>query len=87
MRDDNAGARGCFNYAGPYTVVEDGLIAHPAEVSLRRDWIGGIQYRKAHLHDDTLPLGTAEPILLDGGLRDAKLVWRHPKRKRWNAIR
>jgi hypothetical protein len=73
---DDAGTGRYFNYAGPYTVVEDGLIAQYVEVSLRRDWIGGIQYRKAHLHDGTLELRPAEPMLLDGELRDAKLVWR-----------
>ena len=49
-------------------------VAHHVEVSLRPDWIGGIQYRKARLHDGTLELGPAEPILLDGELRTAKLV-------------
>jgi hypothetical protein len=73
---DDAGDGVYFNYAGPYTIVEDGLIAHHVEVSLRPDWIGGIQYRKAHLHDGTLELGPAEPILLDGEPRNAKLVWR-----------
>jgi Lipocalin-like domain len=46
------------------------------EVSQRPDWIGGIQYRKARLHDGALELGPAEPMLLDGELRNAKLVWR-----------
>lgn len=63
-------------HAGPYTIVDDGLIAHHAEVSLRRGCIGGIQYREAHVHDGTLQLGPAPPILLHGELRDAKLVWR-----------
>ena len=76
MRGDDAGAGGYFNYAGPYTVVEDGLIAHHVEVSLRPDWIGETLYRKARLHDGALELGPAEPILLDGELRNAKLVWR-----------
>jgi Lipocalin-like domain len=34
--------------------LDDGLIAHHVEVSLRPDWIGGIQYREAHLHNRTL---------------------------------
>jgi hypothetical protein len=73
---DGAGAGGYYNYAGPYIVVEDGLMAHHVEVSLRPDLIGETLYRKAHLHDGTLELGPAEPILLDGELRNAKLVWR-----------
>jgi hypothetical protein len=76
LNRDDVGAEGYFNYAGPYTIVEDGLIAHHVEVSLRPDWIGEILHRKAHLHDGTLELGPAEPLLLDGELRDAKLVWR-----------
>ncbi|MGO9152801.1 lipocalin-like domain-containing protein [Mycobacterium sp.] len=76
MRGDNAEAGAYFNYAGPYTIVEDGLIAHHVEVCLRTDWIGAIQYRKAHLRDGTLELGPAEPILINSGRRDAKLVWR-----------
>jgi hypothetical protein len=72
---DDAGDDVYFNYAGPYTVVEDGLIAHHVEVSFRPDWIGGIQYRKARLHGDTLELSPHKPILLDGKRRNAKLVW------------
>jgi hypothetical protein len=69
-------AAGYLTYAGPFTVVEDGLIAHHVEVSLLPNWIGGIQYRKAHLEDSRLELGPPEPILLDGEPRKAKLVWR-----------
>jgi Lipocalin-like domain len=43
---------------------------------MRADNAGAGEYRKAHLHDGVLELGPAEPILLDGELRDAKLVWR-----------
>jgi Lipocalin-like domain len=71
-----AAAGGYLTYAGPFTVVDDGLIAHHVEVSLLPNWIGGIQYRKAHLHDSCRELSPAEPILIHGEPRSAKLVWR-----------
>ena len=71
-----AAAGGYLSYGGPFTVVDDGLIAHHVEVSLLPNWIGGIQYRKARLHDSCLELSSAEPILIDGQRRNAKLVWR-----------
>jgi hypothetical protein len=69
-------AAGYLTYAGPFSVVDDGLIAHHVEVSLLPNWIGGIQYRTARLEDSCLELGPPEPILLDGERRRAKLVWR-----------
>jgi hypothetical protein len=71
-----AAAGGYMSYGGPFSVVEDGLIAHHVEVSLLPNWIGGIQYRKAHLRDSCLELGPAEPIAINGVPRNAKLVWR-----------
>jgi hypothetical protein len=70
----------CASYAGPYTVLDGGLIAHHVHVSLLPNWIGGTQYRAAQLDDAHLELAPAEPILLGGGLRSARLVWRraHP---------
>jgi hypothetical protein len=79
MRHDNelaAAAGGYLIYAGPYTVVDDGLIAHHVELSLLPNWIGGIQYRKARLRDSCLELSPREPILINGEPRNAKLVWR-----------
>ena len=70
-----AAAGGYLSYAGPFTVVNDGLIAHHVEVSLLPNWIGGIQYRKAHLRDSWLELSSAEPMLMAGQPRIAKLVW------------
>jgi hypothetical protein len=69
-------AAGYLTYAGPFDVVDDGLIAHHVEVSLLPNWIGGIQYRTAHLEDSVLELGPPEPISLDGEARTVKLVWR-----------
>ncbi|GLE51924.1 lipocalin-like domain-containing protein [Mycobacterium montefiorense] len=69
-------AGGYMSYGGPFSVVEDGLIAHHVEVSLLPNWIGGIQYRKAQLRDCCLELGPVEPIVLNGVPRNAKLVWR-----------
>ncbi|WP_036467214.1 lipocalin-like domain-containing protein [Mycobacterium genavense] len=71
-----AAAGGYMSYAGPFSVVDDGLIAHHVEVSLLPNWIGGIQYRKAHLRDRYLKLGPPEPIVLNGVPRYARLVWR-----------
>jgi hypothetical protein len=64
---------------GPFTVVDDGLIAHHVEVSLLRNWIGGIQYRKARLQNSCLELSPREPILIHGEPRNAKLVWRRTR--------
>jgi hypothetical protein len=70
-----AAAASYFNYAGPYTVAGD-VIAHHVELSLVPNWVGGIQYRTAHLTDACLELSPAEPLLMRGELRNAKLVWR-----------
>jgi Lipocalin-like domain len=45
-------------------------------VSLLPNWIGGTQYRAAHLHDSALELNPAEPNLIYGECRNAKLIWR-----------
>jgi hypothetical protein len=79
LADDSefaSAARGFLSYSGPYTVVDGGLIAHHVEVSLLPNWIAGTQYRAAHLDDSHLELAPSEPIRLDGGLRNARLVWR-----------
>ena len=74
-----AAAGGYLSYAGPFTVVDEGLIAHHVEVSLLPNWIGGIQYRKARLQDSCLELRPPEPILIHGEPRNAKLVWRRTR--------
>jgi hypothetical protein len=74
-----AAAGGYLSYAGPFTVVDEGLIAHHVEVSLLPNWIGGIQYRKARLENSCLELRPAEPILIHGEPRNAKLVWRRTR--------
>jgi hypothetical protein len=56
--------------------VNDGLIGHHVAVSLLPNWIGGTQYRTAHLHDSRLELSPPEPILIHGERRNAKLIWR-----------
>jgi hypothetical protein len=70
-----AAASGYLTYAGPYNVVRDGLIAHHVEVSLLPNWIGGTQYRAAHLSGSVLQLGPPEPVLIDGQHRNLRLVW------------
>ena len=70
-----AAASGYLTYAGPYSVVGDGLIAHHVEVSLLPNWIGGTQYRAARLSGSVLELGPPEPVLIDGQRRNLRLVW------------
>jgi hypothetical protein len=76
-----AAAAGYLTYAGPFRVVDDGLIAHHVEVSLLPNWIGKIQYRTAQLADSCLLLASPEPILIDGVKRTPKLVWRRSGRR------
>ena len=71
-----AAASGYLTYAGPYSVVADGLIAHHVEVSLLTNWIGGTQYRAARIQGSVLELAPPEPVLIDGQHRIARLVWR-----------
>jgi hypothetical protein len=70
-----AAANGYLSYAGPYSIVDDGLIAHHIDVSLLPNWIGGTQYRAALLHGSVLELGPPEPILIGGQRLNARLVW------------
>ena len=70
-----AAAGGYLTYAGPYSVVRDGLIAHHVEVSLLPNWIGGTQYRAARLCGSVLELSPPEPVLIGGQPRNARLVW------------
>lgn len=71
-----AAASGYMSYGGPYTVVDEGLIAHHVEVSLLPNWIGGIQRRKGRPHGERLELSPPGPLLIGSDLRTAKLVWR-----------
>jgi hypothetical protein len=70
-----AAANGYLSYAGPYSIVDNGLIAHHIDVSLLPNWIGGIQYRAALLHGSVLELSPPEPILVGGRRLTARLVW------------
>lgn len=69
-------ARGYLAYAGPYSVLDNGIIAHHVDVSLLPNWIGGIQYRAAQIGDDRLQLRPAEPVLIKGRLRNGRLIWK-----------
>ncbi|HZC93379.1 MAG TPA: lipocalin-like domain-containing protein [Mycobacterium sp.] len=71
-----AAASGYLAYSGPYTIVNDALVTHHVVVSLLPSWIGGAQYRVAHLHDSRLELSLAEPALIHGERRNATLIWR-----------
>ncbi|MCK8644126.1 lipocalin-like domain-containing protein [Mycobacterium colombiense] len=77
-----AAARGYLAYAGPYSVLDDGVIAHHVDVSLLPNWIGGTQYRAAQVGDDRLQLGPAEPVLIKGKLRNGRLIWQRAKSPR-----
>lgn len=77
-----AAARGYLAYAGPYSVLDDGVIAHHVDVSLLPNWIGGTQYRAAQVGDDRLQLGPAEPVLIKGKLRSGRLIWQRAKSAR-----
>jgi hypothetical protein len=70
-----AAAGGYLSYSGPYTVDGDDLIAHHITLSLIPNWIGGIQYRTAHLHGSILELSPPDPILIGGQYLNARLVW------------
>lgn len=73
-----AAASGYLAYTGPYTVSHDGVVGHHVEVSLLPNWIGGTQYRAAKTGDSRLELSPAEPALIEGKPRNARLVWRRP---------
>jgi hypothetical protein len=74
-----AAASGYLAYTGPYTVSNDNVISHHVQVSLLPNWIGGTQYRAAKIGNERLELGPTVPTLIDGQLRNARLVWRRPK--------
>jgi Lipocalin-like domain len=73
-----AAASGYLAYSGPYTVSDNNIIGHHVQVSLLPNWIGGTQARVAKIGNDRLQLSPAEPVLIDGKLRNARLVWRRP---------
>jgi Lipocalin-like domain len=82
LSDDDvfaSAARGYLSYTGPYEVLDGALIAHHVQISLLPNWIGGTQYRAAHLDDSRLELTPSEPVALDGEPRNAKLVWRRAR--------
>ncbi len=68
-------AKGYLAYSGPYTVLDDSVVAHHVDVSLLPNWIGGTQYRAARVGDDRLQLSPTEPLLIKGKLRNGRLVW------------
>jgi hypothetical protein len=73
-----AAASGYMAYSGPFTVSDDGVIAHHVELSLLPNWIGGTQYRAAEAADGRLVLSPVEPVIISGQPRNARLVWRRP---------
>jgi lipocalin-like protein len=73
-----AAAAGYLAYSGPYSVSDDGVLAHHVDVSLLPNWVGGTQYRAAQTPDSRLELSPTEPVLIDGQPRNGRLIWRHP---------
>ena len=71
-------ASGYMAYSGPFTVSNDGVIAHHVELSLLPNWIGGTQYRAAEAVDGRLILSPVHPVIISGQPRNARLVWRRP---------
>jgi hypothetical protein len=72
-----AAAAGYTGYAGPFEVLEDGrTIVHHVAVALMPNWVGVPQYRVARLEDDRIELSLGKPMMIEGRLRDARLVWR-----------
>jgi Lipocalin-like domain len=71
-------ASGYLAYSGPYTVSDQGVIAHQVDVSLLPNWVGATQYRAARVAESRLQLSPAQPLLMDGQLRSGRLIWRRP---------
>lgn len=69
-------ARGYLAYSGPYSVLDNNVVAHHVDVSLLPNWIGGTQYRAAQIGDSRLQLSPTEPVLIQGQPRNGRLVWR-----------
>lgn len=74
-----AAAKGYLAYSGPYSVLDNGVIAHHVDVSLLPNWIGGTQYRAAQAGDDRLELSPAEPVVIKGKPRHGRLRWQRAK--------
>ncbi|WP_297595508.1 lipocalin-like domain-containing protein [Mycobacterium sp.] len=74
-----AAAKGYLAYTGPYSVLDNGVIAHHVDVSLLPNWVGGTQYRAARTGDDRLELSPAEPVVIKGKPRHGVLLWRRAK--------
>lgn len=72
-------AKGYLAYSGPYTVLDDSVVAHRVDVSLLPNWIGGTQYRAAQVGDDRPQLSPTEPLFIKGKLRNGRLVWQRAK--------
>lgn len=72
-------ASGYLAYSGPFSVLDDSVIAHHVDVSLLPNWIGGTQYRAAQVGDSRLQLSPAEPVLIGGQHRNGRLVWQRAK--------
>ncbi|GFG95839.1 lipocalin-like domain-containing protein [Mycobacterium timonense] len=74
-----AAAKGYLAYAGPYSVLDSGVIAHHVDVSLLPNWVGGTQYRAAQAGDGRLELSPAEPVVIKGRPRHGRLLWQRAK--------
>jgi hypothetical protein len=69
--------RGYMAYCGRYSVEEDKQrMTHTMTVSLFPNWLGMSQVRIASFEGDRLVLRTEKPMLVNGDLRTAELIWR-----------
>jgi hypothetical protein len=72
-------AEGYVAYSGPFSVSEDGhVVTHHVSVSLFPNWLGQAQSRVAKIDGSRLELAPTEPILVNGELREAHLIWQRP---------
>jgi hypothetical protein len=71
--------RGYMAYCGHYTVEEDRQrVTHTMTASLFPNWLGMSQARIASFEGERLLLRTEKPMLVNGEVRTAELVWRRP---------
>ncbi|MCL1829624.1 MAG: lipocalin-like domain-containing protein [Oscillospiraceae bacterium] len=71
-------ARGCFSYAGKYTVDEENAVVyHHLEFSLIPNWIGSTQKRYITKESENILVLSADPVRIgpDGKKRKTRLRW------------
>jgi hypothetical protein len=70
-------SKGYLAYCGHYILEEEKQrVTHHMTVSLFPNWLGCAQVRLASFEGDHLILRTEKPMVVDGHLATAELVWR-----------